>query len=271
MVLLRTSDMVVLGIADSPELVTVYALTRYVPEAVVTLVAMVVMRVAPGLGGIIGSGNSKKGATVRRELMTFTWLLAVITGVGILLWNRSFVGIWVGDTFFAGRLANLLIVLLVVQFVFIRNDSHIIDLTLDLKNKVLLGALAGTVSVVVSTILVLLDHGIVGLCIGFLVGRGIVSLAYPAVVGGALGIRLRDQARQAIRPALVTMLLFTAATLSGPHLIVDSWLLLIGGAATTVLVVTPIAFFLGLDPDGRARISSRAERLMATFGSNRGK
>jgi O-antigen/teichoic acid export membrane protein len=265
MQILRSSDMVVLGIADSAELVSVYALTRYVPEALVTFVAMIVMGVAPGLGGLIGSGNLEKSAAVRAEMMSFTWVLATIAGVGILLCNRSFVGLWVGSEFYAGDIANLLIVLLVTQFVFVRNDANIIDLTLDLKKKVLLGGLAGALAVALATGFVLLGGGIVGLCAGFIIGRGFLSILYPAMVGRTLNIRPSDQVRRSLRPAVVSALLFGLAQVAGRRIALDAWLPLIGVSIATVLLVGPIAFFSGLDERGRNRLKTRAQRVAATF------
>ena len=271
MQILRSSDIVVLGIAESPELVSVYALSRYVPETLVTFVGMVIMGVAPGLGGIIGSGNMEKGASVRAEMMSFTWVLVTLAGVGILVWNRSFVGLWVGDEFYAGELTNLLIVILVAQFVFIRNDAYIIDLTLDLRKKVLFGAFAAVLAVALATgFVVFLDAGIVGLCAGFIIGRGFLSILYPAIVGKTLGIDLSDQLRQAVRPAIVSAALFAAALSAGRRFEVDGWLPLIGVSIITVLLVGPVAFFTGLARERRTLLTQRMVRVAGTFGIGRG-
>ena len=260
-----------LGIAESPELVSVYALSRYVPETLVTFVGMVIMGVAPGLGGIIGSGNMEKGASVRAEMRSFTWVLVTLAGVGILVWNRSFVGLWVGDEFYAGELTNLLIVILVAQFVFIRNDAYIIDLTLDLRKKVLFGAFAAVLAVALATgFVVFLDAGIVGLCAGFIIGRGFLSILYPAIVGKTLGIDLSDQLRQAVRPAIVSAALFAAALSAGRRFEVDGWLPLIGVSIITVLLVGPVAFFTGLARERRTLLTQRMVRVAETFGIGRG-
>ncbi len=49
----------------------------------------------------------------------------------VLLWNRSFVHLWVGNEHYAGELTNFLLVLLAIQLIFIRNEAGILDLTLD--------------------------------------------------------------------------------------------------------------------------------------------
>ena len=59
-------------------------------------------------------------------------------GTSILLWNRSFIGLWVGADRYSGSFPHSLIVIGVIQLVFIRSDANIIDLTLRLSQKVLL-------------------------------------------------------------------------------------------------------------------------------------
>jgi Na+-driven multidrug efflux pump len=125
------SDLVILGILASAEIVTHYSLSKYIPEALMTLVGVLVFGAAPGLGGIIGRGDLKKAAQVRNEIMVFTWLVVTAGGSTILLWNESFLRLLVGPEHYVGSLPALLIVIMVVQFVFIRNDSSVIDLTLN--------------------------------------------------------------------------------------------------------------------------------------------
>ena len=213
----------------------------------------------------------EKSASIRAEIMSFTWVLATIAGVGILVWNRSFVGLWVGDEFYAGELANLLIVILVAQFVFIRNDAYIIDLTLNLRKKVLVGAFAAVLAVALATgFVVYLDGGIVGLCAGFLIGRGFLSFLYPAMVGKTLGIRLSDQLLGAVRPVIVSAGLFAAALVAGRRFGVDGWLPLVAVSIMTMLLVGPVAFFAGLDGRQRHRLTQRAARVAGTLRGGRG-
>src|SRR5262245_27158154 len=137
---MTASDVLVLGRLVSVELVTTYTLTKYVPETLVSLVAIVVGGIAPGLGGVLGAGKLAKAARVRGEIALLTWLVATIVGGTTLLWNRSFVGLWVGPEYYAGRLSSILVMTMVVQFVLIRVDANIIDLTLKLRSKVIIGA-----------------------------------------------------------------------------------------------------------------------------------
>ena len=260
---MRASDVVVLGIAGSPELVTIYTLSRYVPEAIFSVVAIAISAVMPGLGGLMGAQETERAASVRSESMTVTWLLATSAGAVFLVWQESFLNLWVGDEYYPGAMTNLLIIIMILQFAFIRNDASIIDLTLELRNKVLLGILSAAVSIVVAVVLIReLDMGIEGLALGFIAGRAIVGIAYPWNVCRSLGLSPLAQLRGALRPLLLSALLFAAAVAVSPLVTVGSWLALIPGAALSLAGFATAAFRLGLGSQQRARLSKRARQVL---------
>ena len=263
MQLMRASDFVVLGIAGSPVDVTVYTLARYVPEAIFNVVAIAIAAVMPGLGGVLGRGETERAATVRSESMTITWLLATSTGAAYLLMQESFIALWVGPEYVPSTLAATLIVVMTLQFAFIRNDASIIDLTLELKGKVLLGLLSALVAIVLAAVLVaVFDLGLAGLAAGFIAGRAIVGVAYPVSVCRTLGLPLAGQLRATARPALVTAVLFAGALALAPHLQTGSWLVLVALALAGLVVFSVLALTLGLASSQRRKLVRRARGLV---------
>jgi O-antigen/teichoic acid export membrane protein len=262
MQLLRASDIVVLGIAGSPQQVTVYSLSRYVPEAIFSVVAIAISAVMPGLGGVMGAGETERAARVRSEAMTFTWLLATASGAAYLLIQSSFLEVWVGEKYVPAPMTALLIVVMTLQFAFIRNDSSIIDLTLELKSKVLLGLVAGAASVGLAVLFIkTFDDPITGLALGFVSGRAIIGIAYPVTVCRTLGQPLGGQIRGAVRPLLVTGVFFAGALLLAPSLEVGSWLGVLGLGAVALAVSGALALFAGLSREQRARVTDRARAI----------
>lgn len=255
---MRTGDVVLLGFLASPEMVTVYSLTRYVPETLADFVTTIVFGVTPGLGGMIGRGEGESAAKVRSELMSITWILTAVIGTGVLLWNRSFIGLWTDSRHFAGDTANLLIILMVMQFAFIRNDANIIDLTLQMKDKVLIGLLATGVGLALSALFLLFfGKTIVALALGVILGRSLISVAYPHVVGRALGLSLPEQLRAAMRPLMATVVLFGSAIYLSEQWLVSSWINLVAVSALTGIAAVLIAFFGGLSSGVRGRLLRR--------------
>jgi O-antigen/teichoic acid export membrane protein len=269
MKLMMDSDIVLLGLLVSVETVTSYSLSKYAPETVVSLVAIVVFGIIPGLGGIMGSGDLRRAASVRGEIMLLTWLIASVTGTTVLLWNRSFLGLWVGEEYYAGPTATLLIVVMATQLVLIRNDANVIDLTLDIRSKVLIGVFSGVLSLLIAGVLInYLDEGILGLCLGFIAGRSILSVSYPLMVGRFLGLSPSSQLRGALRPACTTGLLFSLAVALAGFLVVTTWIGLVFSVAVTLGVVLLLALFAGLSGTQRRKIIQRV-RLVVSARSDR--
>lgn len=267
---MMASDVVVLGVLDSVELVTTYSLTKYAPETLIMLVAIMVFGIIPGLGGIIGSGDLPKATQVRNEIMSLTWLVVTVLGPTVLLWNWAFVRLWVGAEYYAGFIPTLLIVMVVTQFVLIRNDANIIDLTLRLRRKVLMGALSVTLSFVTAGVLVsYFKLGITGLCLGLIAGRSILSIGYPLMVGRFLKVSFSSQLKGMLRPALVTVVLFSLASKLSDLLLTSNWFSasgwidLILSVGVTFGLVLLLAFYAGLSGDQRRHILRRVRMVVA--------
>jgi O-antigen/teichoic acid export membrane protein len=269
MKLMLASDVVILGFLASPEIVTTYSLTKYVPETLISIVAMITFGIAPGLGGIVGSGNLEKAASIRGELMALTWLIVTALGCTILVWNRTFVELWVGAEHYSGSTNAFLIVLIVTQFVLIRNDANFIDLTLWLRSKVVLGALSAMVSIVGAAVLVgYFRLEIMGLCLGIIAGRCILSAGYPVLVGRHLRIKFSSQLKSVLRPIGLTVLLYmlaysidTMVSLEGWHGLM-AWIGLALSTIVTSVAILILLFYLGLSGNHRNSILLRLRAIV---------
>jgi len=261
--LLKAGDVILLGIFGSAELVTRYSLTRYIPETVIGIIAIVVFGITPGLGGVIGKGDFERAKRVRTELMTMTWFIVTVFGSTMLLWNQSFVDLWVGAEYYVGNYTNLLMTLMISQFVFIRNDANIIDLTLDLRQKVLNGLVSAGLSAGLTAILVgPLNLGITGLTIGFILGQSVLSLGYPKIVGRFLGVSASSQFRGLLRPASTTILLFVALTVLGNYLAAETWLSLVLSIGLTVGLLSLLVFYFGMTGEQRKSLLNRIRKVL---------
>jgi O-antigen/teichoic acid export membrane protein len=257
------SDVVVLGIAGSPQLVTTYTLTRFVPQAIIVAVATIIFAIMPGLGGLVGVGDLPRAIKIRDETMSLVWLFTVATGASILLWEKSFLRLWVGERYYPGAATMLMIVLLVLQFSLIRTDTNIIDLTLDLRHKTELGAFSAALSVALGWLFLgPFNWGIVGLVTGFIIGRSIQSVGYPLMIGRMLGIPLERQLRGVVRPAIATTTVFAVATVLGTVLHANTWvaLVLAGGVSATGVVV--FVYYAGLSANMRRTVLRRLRKVV---------
>jgi hypothetical protein len=261
--LMTAGDVIVLGVFGSAQLVTTYTLTKFVSQALVPLIAVLFEGSSPGLGSILGGGDLGRSRRLRDELMGFSWIVCTALGAALLVWNRSFVGLWVGSSFYAGPTVMLLIVVMVTQFVFIGNDARIIDLTLKMRAKVLTGALSATLSVVFALVAMrVIGDDIVGVCVGIIAGRMILTVAYPVLIGRMIEDPLRRQLRAIPRPALTTAVLLATTTWLGQHVLTRSWVVLVVAGAATATLAAVVASVAGMSQHQRASLVARVERIV---------
>lgn len=259
--LMIASDVILLGVFGSLELVTAYSLTKYVAERLINSVSIVTGGAMPGLGGIIGAEDYEKAKRVRSEIMLLTWLIAAILGSTILLWNQDFVSLWVGPQYAGSSLAILLILLMAIQLALIRVDAKIIDLTLDLSRKTIFGAVSAVIALLLAGVLVAyFNAGIPGLCAGFIVGRLLLSFGYPLMAGRRLGVPPSGQAVAAVRPAITMAVLFSVIWILNTWCIADTWFELVTYASVTFVTGSVFALFVGLSVDQRNRLWRRINK-----------
>jgi len=263
--LIHASDVIILGMVLSPAAVTPYVLTGYAARLAVNVHVLAAGGAIPGIAGVIGQGQRDKAIRLRNELVAATWLFAVTVGATILVWNRSFLGLWVGSQNYGGPWVNLLVVLIMAQTAFVRSDSYVIDAALQPRQRVIVSAVALVPTVGLATLLAL-RFGTVGLCLGVFIGRLTQSIAYPRLVRACLGIPSRSHPRALARPLAITLFLFATAAALGSRIVTEHWITWAAGVAGTAVVALALALGLGLPRDMRRAVMRRyaglARRLL---------
>lgn len=262
--LLLASDVLILGWVISPAAVTTYVLTGYAARTGLGVFVFTAGAAMPGLGGMLGEKKFAGAVKIRHELRMLTWLFTTVIGATILVWNHSFLHLWVGSVNYAGPWVDLLIVCIALQTAFIRTDSYIIDAALRPRARVMVGAITVVATLALG---ILLTHalGIVGICLGLLAGRAIQSVSYPLIVHSCLQKPKQSMAERlaALRMALMTALLFAAATLAGRTIVAPSWPVWIGGVALSLAFFAAVTLFLGPTPGDRRVIIGRVRTMVA--------
>ncbi len=261
--LMVASDVLVLALVAPLSVVAAFALTKWVADAMAQVLSLLVQATIPGIGGYLGSGQRDRAAHLRGEVMALVWVVGTAVGATVIVWNSVFIDLWVGGDLYAGRTVTLLVVVLAFQLALIRSDTFIIDVALIPRVKVVAGVVAAAASITAAAVAAgPLDGGVVGLCLGLALGRSVLGLAAPVVVGRQLGTPLANQARAVLRPGTVTVLVFTAAWWAAPHNPAGSWLVLVTGVAATVASVALVAAVIGLGRAERGRLAHRAKAVV---------
>jgi len=214
----------------------------------------------PGLGGVIGLRQFERAAQLRREILTLTWLFITAVSATMLLWNRSFLTLWVGPGNYAGPWVNLLIVCTMAQTAFVRSDAYVIDATLQPRQRVLVAGIAAALTIGLATLLSI-RFGTVGLCLGILAGRLAQSIAYPHLVHTYLGAGSWSARRALARPFVAMILIFATCAVLGDRIVTRHWLVWVGGVAATSLALLGMALVTGLPAEARTTVLRRGREL----------
>ena len=261
--LLLASDVLILGWIISPAVVTTYVLTGYAARTGLGVFVFTAGAAMPGLGGVLGEKQFARAVQIRHELRMLTWLFTTVVGATILVWNHSFLHLWVGSRNYAGPWVDLLIVCIALQTAFIRTDSYIIDAALRPRGRVVIGAITVVATLGLG---IALTHafGIIGICIGLLAGRAIQSVSYPLIVRACFQKPRQTMLQRlaALRMAATTALLFAAATILGRQVVAASWPVWAGGVALSVAVLAAVALVLGPTPADRRVIVARVRNMV---------
>lgn len=262
--LLLASDVIVLGMVVSPAVVTTYVLTGYAMRTALGIFGFTVGSAMPGIGGLVGRAEYDRAAALRGELLSLTWLFAVSVGATVLVWNPAFLRLWVGAENYAGGWANLLMVCIMTQTMFIRGDAYLIDVALRPRQRVLVGAVAAAVTIG-AAIPLARALGIVGLCLGILAGRATQSIAYPLIAASCLRSPVRFPLRALARPLLATALLFAGAAALGRQVAVPGWTAWGLGVALTLAAVPLLAIVTGLRAPARQVVLGRLRTVVRSL------
>jgi O-antigen/teichoic acid export membrane protein len=261
--LLVASDIVIIGAVLSPAAATPYVLTGYASRTALGILVLATMGAMPGLGSVIGQGHTERAAALRAELLWLTWLAATVLGVAMLMWNRSFVQLWVGPEQYAGMVPNILLVLATVQTAFIRCDAYILDAALRPRLRVLVGAVAAVATIVICVLLTR-EFGLVGLCAGVVAGRLVQTIAYPLIAASVFADVPRATAwLTLVRPIAAMAGLFVVAGFLGERTGAAGWPLWGLGVALTTGAALLLAYALGLPAVARR---ATANRIRAALG-----
>jgi O-antigen/teichoic acid export membrane protein len=113
--LMIASDVLVLAAFAPLTAVAAFALSKWVADSMAQVLSILVQATIPGIGAYLGSGALDVAARLRGEVMSLVWVVGTGIGTTVLVWNGTFVGLWVGEHLYAGRTTTLLVVVLALQ------------------------------------------------------------------------------------------------------------------------------------------------------------
>ena len=238
-VLTVNCDEFLVGIFLGAEVVPIMAFTKKLWGIALMFGQRISVAFMPGLAHLWGQGNRQKVSEIAIKMLNVTMWLFGIEIAAILGFNRSFLGLWVGNQFFAGHAFNILMALSFALYVYVYAIGQILYASDDIKSP----ALAGAMQSLLRTILVLV----------LLAYVGILALPISTLVSSALmlGIyfrkRFRRQMSLKVYPnefsAVLSLIVGMTLGLCGAYIIeTHTWLSLIIGVIVSVFATGLVLF-----------------------------
>lgn len=204
------SDKVLLGVIAGPVTVAYYTLTKFIPAALQGVINRLILGIMPGVGKLLGLKDYDRVNAVRKKLNNISLLLTTAFGITIILFNQSFLSVWVGNRHFAGHTANVFIMIMTIQDTFVKNDACIISATLDIKKKVIL-TLVSALLFAGFGVLLINKMGITGLCLSFMISRVYLFIGQRKVLSNIINAGERAARPVNYRPFITALLMLGLA------------------------------------------------------------
>lgn len=252
-------DVIVMAAFVSANLVASYVLTMYLMQMVTVVILTAVSSALPGIAGIVGRKQYLRASALRKESLTYCWLLATAVCAAIVVVNQSFVTLWVGAAQYAGDNVNVLIAICTIQLVFIRHDANLLNLALDVREKTIQGMMSAGLMLVLLIVLVPMFQ-LYGVCIALLVARSILFFTYPRVIAEFL--QEERSSTFSMRRFLCTTVMILICWRLSSLVVVENWYGLVFWLMAIAFLSLLFLYTFGVTGEERFMIMARAKLLL---------
>jgi len=262
---LTGSDVLLLGFLAGPAVVTVYTTTAAAARMTMEVLNRLSGASKAGIAGLCGEESWEVIESLRLEMQIFSITTITVAGCGVLVLNPAFLNLWIGEGFFLGQFANLMIVLACYFTLLFMVDNQILHGMLDFRNLTLLLSVGGIVLIGLGTPLTG-EYGAVGMATALAISRLCAILISPIIISRKTGKPAAVYFREILRPVLVSGLFLAAAyQIPIPAASINIIEFILYGVAITC--ITPALFIaLGLQKEQRVVVLRRlslAKRVLS--------
>jgi len=248
--LILSTEILLISSLIHPKEVSNYVFTAYIVQFCVSVSLLSGSAITPGLGKLIGAKELIKSRRITESIREIILFITIFFGGLILILNKNFVKLWMGEEYFLGSIPNLIIVLIMIQLVMFRIEGQIQDLSLKIKNKVLVGGIGAVTSILLGILFYnLMDSRIEGLFIGVLIGRILLNIAFKRMVNKMMNIK-NDYKSFVYLGVIITLGYFLGKKIPDFH----SWLSFIPFLLILSLVLIVVCYFLFLSNESKDKI-----------------
>lgn len=184
--MLLASELIVISVMVGAVAVTQYTFTAYVLQFVLSISLVTASGFMPVLGSLLGSSEMNAAAERTRSVRRLVIGVTVLGCAAVLAFNGTFVTLWVGADQYLGNLINMLLVICALQQAFIRMDGQILDVTMKIAPRVMVGLASSAGGIAAGCIGFALTHDLASALIAVIIARLAGNVVYPIFVRRAI-------------------------------------------------------------------------------------
>ena len=184
--MLLASELIVISVMVGAVAVTQYTFTAYVLQFVLSISLVTASGFMPVLGALLGNSEMRAAAERARSVRHLVIGVTVLGCSAVLAFNGTFVALWVGAEQYMGNAINMLLVVCALQQAFMRMDGQILDVTLNIAPRVMVGLATSAGGIVAGCIGFALTHDLKWALIATIIARMASNVTYPIFVRRAI-------------------------------------------------------------------------------------
>ncbi len=266
--LIFSSDVLLVGYIFGPVITSVYVITASILQYSIIPLNEFLNSISPGMTGLLGGGFNNKVGELRIQSLIIGIGYLIIVGVEIIILNRHFINLWVGNEMYAGDRINILVIINIVLFYFFKIDNAIFDGLRKVKNKALLLNSIGTINITI----ILIFSKVLGLesaLIFNIIFRCIIVISAFLLINRYIDFPNRKFIIRAVRPVFVMSILFAISYIFSSTQQTKNWIELFITALIILVIAIPLVWFLAFTNNERTYVLTKVRTLGREFIKSR--
>jgi O-antigen/teichoic acid export membrane protein len=186
------TDRLVIGKIISLAAVAVFSLTVRIPEVGMGLLARITDNAGPSAAEILNKGDVAQARAYFHRLMLVIAVLSTVALWIMAAMNEWFIRLWIGPSFFAGRIVLLLALIVMLQQTLTRAGVAFLNAKGIARPLSVMALVEATLNIALSIFLGY-HLGLVGVLLGTVVAAALTSMWYvPQLLRKHIGLSYRD-------------------------------------------------------------------------------
>ncbi len=260
--LLNSTDYILIGVLLNAEIAGILSVTSIILRGVSMPVNYLLSAAGPSLADLWGRKENQRIATLRITIQTLAIALMTVLGLGLVIYNRSFIKLWIGPEYYAGDTVNFFLIILTIQSIFLYVDATFMDFMLEVKRKSFVILVSGVVSIILGVALAG-PLGLLGIILADLVGQILLTIYLTFFVTRRIATPTKEYFQRLLMPISFCITLLIVGYMISPIIgDVTNWFDLGWRIILTLSITAIFVWFVVVNKKERIEIYLLVQRTL---------